>query len=67
MQQEGSHGSYSGQEVTCTEDNKRGGLPERVVADELVSWYASCVRGRSYSKAVQQVTIRPTDSSTRWR
>jgi hypothetical protein len=57
--------SYSGQEVTCTAENKHGVLPERVVADELVSWYASCARG-SYSKVVQHGTARPSDT-TRWR
>jgi hypothetical protein len=56
---------YSGQKVTCTTENKRGVLPDVVVADELVSWYASCLRG-SYSKAVQQATTRPADA-TRWR
>jgi hypothetical protein len=63
-QQQGD-GSYSGQKVTCTMENKRGILPDIVVADELVSWYASCLR-RSYSKAVQQVTTRPADAA-RWR
>jgi hypothetical protein len=58
-------GSYSGQKVTCTAENTRGSLPDIVVADELVSWYVSCLR-RSYSKAVQQVTTRPADA-TRWR
>jgi hypothetical protein len=46
-------------------ENKRGILPDIVVADELVLWYASCLVG-SYSKAVQQVTTRPTDA-TWWR
>jgi hypothetical protein len=58
-------GSYSGQKVTCTAENKHGILPDIVVADALVSWYVSCLRG-SYSKAVQQVTARPADA-TRWR
>jgi hypothetical protein len=57
--------SYSGQEVTCTAENKPGILPNTAVADELVSWYASCLRG-SYIKAVQHVTTRPPDV-TRWR
>jgi hypothetical protein len=58
--------SYSGQQVTCTAENKRGILPDVVVADELVSWYVSCQRGSLYNKAVQHVTTRPTDA-TRWR
>jgi hypothetical protein len=32
-------GSYSGQKVTCTAENKRGIPPDIVVADELVLWY----------------------------
>jgi hypothetical protein len=57
--------SYLGQKVTCTAENKRGILPDIVVVDELVLWYASCLRGL-YSKAVQQGTTGPADA-TWWR
>jgi hypothetical protein len=55
--------------ATCTVENKRGILPDVVAADDLVLWYASCLRGSmAYNKAVQceQVTLRPADA-TRWR
>ncbi len=52
--------SYSGQEVTYTAENKPGILPDTAVADELVSWYASCLRGL-YIKAVRHVPTRPPD------
>jgi hypothetical protein len=62
--QQQDDGSYSGQKVTCTVENKRGTLPDIVMSDELVLWDASCLRG-SYSQAVQQVTTRPADAA-RW-
>ena len=60
-------GSYSGQQVTCTAQHKHDVLPEIVLADDLITWYASCLRGSSHIKAMSQLaSTRPTDVA-RWR
>jgi hypothetical protein len=60
-------GSYSGQKVTCTAENKCGILPDIVVADELVSWPMRLVcAGHTAKQCSRGPPGRPSDA-TWWR
>jgi hypothetical protein len=67
--QQRGEGSYSGQMVTCTSLHKHGTLPEMVVADELIAWYASRLRVAPPPKAALQppAVSRAKSTDVRWR